>query len=175
MYILWCLIKMRVFHQNEISLTCPHPPMSYGGRKERAKRQLSFLWKTHFDRTLRYRLKLRFWYLLPNSYAKCAVCLVFHAIAHLTENRALVKNIWPLQEFSCSQIFHFLPRFQNGLLEEDDLDAFFNKIIKYLGVEPNSKRYFRFQDVKNSFWECIKDQLVREYKGMHEISNNLWK
>merc|ERR1711974_470790 len=28
-----------------------------------------------------------------------------------------------------------------------------------------SKRYFRFQDVKNSFWECIKDQLVREYKA----------
>ena len=49
------------------------------------------------------------------------------------------------------------------------MDAFFNKIIKYLGVEPNSKRYFRFQDVKNSFWECIKDQLVREYKGMYEI------
>jgi len=76
------------------------------------------------------------------------------------------KYLSPFQVVKFSYMFDaFFDIEKNGLLEEDDLDAFFNKIIKYLGVEPNSKRYFRFQDVKNSFWECIKDQLVREYKA----------
>ena len=43
--LLWCPIKMRVFHQNESCLPCPHPPSSYGGRMG-ARRQLSFLGKT---------------------------------------------------------------------------------------------------------------------------------
>ena len=55
--------------------------------------------------------------------------------------------------------------FQNGLLEEDDLDAFINKINSYLNIEKDSKRFYRLLDVKNSFWDCIKDQLIREYKG----------
>ena len=46
------------------------------------------------------------------------------------------------------------------------MDSFINKIIDYLGIEPNSKKDFRLQDVKNSFWDCIKDQLIREYKGI---------
>merc|ERR1711962_119384 len=76
------------------------------------------------------------------------------------------KYLSPFQVVKFSYMFDaFFDIEKSGLLEEDDLDAFFNKIIKYLGVEPNSKRYFRFQDVKNSFWECIKDQLVREYKA----------
>ena len=59
----------------------------------------------------------------------------------------------------------FLSSLQNGLLEEDDLDAFIAKILNYLNIEKESKRYHRLQDVKNSFWDCIKDQLIREYKG----------
>ena len=39
--ILWCPIKMRVFHQNESCLSCPHPPLNYEGRREQG-RQLSF-------------------------------------------------------------------------------------------------------------------------------------
>ena len=42
---MWCPIKVRVFHQNESCLSCPHPPLSYEGRREQ-KRQLSFCWKT---------------------------------------------------------------------------------------------------------------------------------
>ena len=48
------------------------------------------------------------------------------------------------------------------------MDSFINKIIDYLGIEPNSKKDFRLQDVKNSFWDCIKDQLIREYKGIEK-------
>ena len=40
--ILWCPIKMRVFHQNESCLACPHPPSSYGGRREQGD-------SSHFD------------------------------------------------------------------------------------------------------------------------------
>ena len=40
-------IKMRVFHQNESRLACPHPPLSYEGRREQKG-------SSHFDRTLRY-------------------------------------------------------------------------------------------------------------------------
>jgi len=54
---------------------------------------------------------------------------------------------------------------KNGLLEEDDLDAFIAKILNYLSVEKDSMRYHRLMDVKNSFWDCIKDQLIREYKA----------
>lgn len=54
---------------------------------------------------------------------------------------------------------------KNGLLEEDGLDAFIAKILNYLNIEKESKRYHRLQDVKNSFWDCIKDQLIREYKA----------
>ena len=43
--LLWCPIKMRVFHQNESCLSCLHPPSSYEGRREQG-RQLSFWWKT---------------------------------------------------------------------------------------------------------------------------------
>ena len=39
--LLWCPIKMRVFHQNESCLSCLHPPSSYEGRREQG-RQLSF-------------------------------------------------------------------------------------------------------------------------------------
>ena len=45
------------------------------------------------------------------------------------------------------------------------MDALIAKIVSYLGIEKDSKRYHRLQDVKNSFWDCIKDQLLREYKG----------
>ena len=50
--ILWCPIKMRVFHQNESRLSCLHPPSSYEGRREHG-RLLSFwcilcLQKRHF-------------------------------------------------------------------------------------------------------------------------------
>ena len=40
--LLWCPIKMRVFHQNECCLACPHPPSSYGGRREQEG-------SSHFD------------------------------------------------------------------------------------------------------------------------------
>ena len=42
--ILWCPIKMRVFHQNESFLPWPHPPSSYVGRREQVG-------SSHFDRT----------------------------------------------------------------------------------------------------------------------------
>ena len=32
--LLWYPIKVRVFHQNERCLSCPHPPLSYEGRRE---------------------------------------------------------------------------------------------------------------------------------------------
>ena len=40
---------MRVFHQNESYLACPHPPSSYEGGREQVG-------SSHFDRTLRYGL-----------------------------------------------------------------------------------------------------------------------
>ena len=40
-HLLWCPIKMRVFHQNESCLSCLHLPSSYEGRREQG-RQLSF-------------------------------------------------------------------------------------------------------------------------------------
>ena len=43
--LLWCPIKVRVFHQNESCLSCPHPPLSYEGRRG----------SSHFDE------KLSFW------------------------------------------------------------------------------------------------------------------
>ena len=43
---------MRVFHQNESCLPCPHPPLSYEGRREQAS-------SSHFDGTLRYMGYLR--------------------------------------------------------------------------------------------------------------------
>ena len=43
--VLWCPIKVRVFHQNESCLSCPHPPLSYEGRRG----------SSHFDE------KLSFW------------------------------------------------------------------------------------------------------------------
>ena len=46
--VLQCPIKMRVFHQNESCLACPHPPSSYGGRREQEG-------SSHFDE------KLSFW------------------------------------------------------------------------------------------------------------------
>jgi len=76
------------------------------------------------------------------------------------------KYLSPFQVVKFTYMFDaFFDIEKNGLLEEDDLDAFVNKIVKYLSIESNSKRYYRLQDVKNSFWDCIKDQLIREYKA----------
>ena len=41
----WLYIKVRVFHQNESCLSCPHPPLSYEGRREQ-KGSSHFWWKT---------------------------------------------------------------------------------------------------------------------------------
>ena len=43
--LLWCPIKTGVFHQNKSWLSCPHPPLSFKGRREQG-RQLSFRWNT---------------------------------------------------------------------------------------------------------------------------------
>ena len=48
--VLWCPIKMRVFHQNESCLSCLHPPSCYEGRREQG-RQLSFC-QNDFDEEL---------------------------------------------------------------------------------------------------------------------------
>ena len=52
--LLWCPIKVRVFHQNESWLSCPHPPLSYEGRRESKKAALILTKNSHFDGTLRY-------------------------------------------------------------------------------------------------------------------------
>ena len=46
---------MRVFHQNESCLACPHPPSSYEGGRDQVGSS-HFDEKLHFDRTLRYDL-----------------------------------------------------------------------------------------------------------------------
>ena len=46
-YVLWCPIKVRVFHQNESYLSCPHPPLSYEGRREHKA-------SSHFDEKLSF-------------------------------------------------------------------------------------------------------------------------
>lgn len=76
------------------------------------------------------------------------------------------KYLSPFQVVKFSYMFDaFFDIEKNGLLEEDDLDAFISKILTYLSVEKDSMRYHRLMDVKNSFWDCIKDQLIREYKA----------
>lgn len=76
------------------------------------------------------------------------------------------KYLSPFQVVKFTYMFEaFFDTKKNGRLEETNLDSFINKIIDYLGIEPNSKKDFRLQDVKNSFWDCIKDQLIREYKA----------
>ena len=40
-------VKMRVFHQNESCLTCPHPPLSYEGGREQVS-------SSYFDETLSF-------------------------------------------------------------------------------------------------------------------------
>ena len=42
-----------VSYQNESCLACPHPPSSYGGRREQ-EGSSHFDKNSHFDRTLRY-------------------------------------------------------------------------------------------------------------------------
>ena len=45
--VMWRPIEMRVFHQNESCLSCPHPPLSYEGRREQEG-------SPHFDETLSF-------------------------------------------------------------------------------------------------------------------------
>ena len=45
--LLWCPIKVRVFHRNESCLSCPHPPLSYEGRREQKG-------SSHFDEKLSF-------------------------------------------------------------------------------------------------------------------------
>jgi len=85
------------------------------------------------------------------------------------ESHSALETAKYLSQFQVVKFSYMFDAFfdieKNGLLEEDDLDAFINKICKYLSIQVDSKRYYRLQDVKNSFWDCIKDQLIREYKA----------
>ena len=48
--VLWCPIKVRVCHQNESCLSCPHPPLSYEGRREPKMAALILMTNSQFDR-----------------------------------------------------------------------------------------------------------------------------
>ncbi len=52
--------------------------------------------------------------------------------------------------------------FQNGFLEQFDIDALVEKIRVYCGIDKGSKQYNHILDVHKAFYECLKDQVAQE-------------
>merc|ERR1712029_798107 len=112
----------------------------------------------NFIRALRFSLK--YVQIIPKNLKMQAMQVDSHSALNTH------KYLSQFQVVKFSYMFDaFFDIEKNGLLEEDDLDAFIAKILNYLSIQADSKRYYRLQDVKNSFWDCIKDQLIREYKA----------
>ena len=55
--------------------------------------------------------------------------------------------------------------FQNGLIEQNDIEAFTEKLRSFAGWNKDSKEYLSLIDVNLTFYECICDQVRAEFKG----------
>ena len=54
---------------------------------------------------------------------------------------------------------------KNGLIEENDITAFTEKLRLYTGWEKDSEQYVELVDVNTTFYECIRDQVKAEWQG----------
>ena len=55
--------------------------------------------------------------------------------------------------------------FQNGLTEQNDIEAFTETLRSFAGWNKESKEYLSLIDVNSTFYECICDQVRAEFKG----------
>ena len=82
-----CPIKMRVFHQNESCLACPHPSLSYEEGREQVGSS-HFDENSHFDRTL-----VPFCFSLLGSFERCAKLCAFFYECFMYINLAKLHNL----------------------------------------------------------------------------------
>ena len=54
---------------------------------------------------------------------------------------------------------------QNNLVEQNDIEAFVEKMRAYAGWEKGSKQAAHLKDVEATFYECVQDQIKAEYLG----------
>ena len=55
--------------------------------------------------------------------------------------------------------------FQNGLIEQNDIEAFINKLTSYAGYKEGSASFNRLRDLEKTFFECLQDQVKAEFKA----------
>jgi len=54
---------------------------------------------------------------------------------------------------------------KNNLIEQDDIEAFIEKLRNYAGWDKGSKQHLQLRDIELTFYECIKDQIKAEYQA----------
>jgi len=87
-------------------------------------------------------------------------------------NNSLISSIRAVKNLSEFQIEKFEYLFnaffdidKNDLIEKTDIACFIKKLSDYAGWAEGSKQHTHLLDVQNTFYECIKDQIIAEYKA----------
>lgn len=79
------------------------------------------------------------------------------------------KHLSPFQVEKYTFLFNtFFDIKKNGLIEENDIHAFTEKLRLYTGWKQDSKQYHKMKDVNRTFYECIRDQVKAEFQAVGE-------
>jgi len=74
-----------------------------------------------------------------------------------------------LSEFQVEKFKYLFDAFfdmdKNDFIERSDIVAFIDKLSSYAGWKEGSKEHTHLLDVQNTFYECIKDQIIAEYQA----------
>lgn len=72
-----------------------------------------------------------------------------------------------LSEFQVTKFKYMFSAFfdieENGLIEQDDILAFGDRMCEYTGWAKDSAQNKRMIDILNTFYECVRDQVKAEY------------
>merc|ERR1711997_578939 len=87
---------------------------------------------------------------------------------HITDRRMSIGDTARhLSEFQVTKFKYMFSAFfdieENGLIEQDDIFAFGNRMCQYTGWKEGSPHKERATDILSTFYECVKDQVKAEY------------
>lgn len=76
------------------------------------------------------------------------------------------RYLSPFQVEKFSYLFNtFFDIEKNDLIEQNDIEAFIEKLRCYAGYEKDSPSYHQLRDLERTFFECLQDQVEAEYKA----------
>lgn len=85
---------------------------------------------------------------------------------HLEDVLTSAKYLSPFQKEKFVFLFNaFFDIKKNGLIEENDIEAFTEKLRVYTGWGKDTDLYQEMKDIHSTFYECIRDQVRAEFQA----------